>query len=232
MRNSSTLEIDILEVSMSKFDRSCNKVRATLVEVWGAQSCAVKAFDLGRECHRGIRRDGVTPEFAHSLLVGTNLFNIRDWLIYPEESVATGFIHDGPEDYPKIMTYGLILNLCGERVANSAHSLNKRHKGKLIPKHTYFGNMEKDPITSIVKPADTYNNFETIGVVFDAKNQLRHIRKAAKYLLPMIHNAKHEFKEQAQAYRLYEFLLKRDIVLLSRNLKIKSPILSEVQRMF
>ena len=59
---------------------------------------AHKALELGMKNHTGLRKDGVTPEFMHQMSQAIYVRSFVDLLMYPEETLATIFLHDVVED--------------------------------------------------------------------------------------------------------------------------------------
>jgi (p)ppGpp synthase/HD superfamily hydrolase len=64
---------------------------------------AARAMDFAEKHHTGTRKDGVTPEFAHQVAIAHYIRTLPD-LVYPEETLATIFLHDVVEDYDVPLT--------------------------------------------------------------------------------------------------------------------------------
>ncbi len=157
---------------------------------------AVKAMEYAAKYHKGLRKDGVTPEFYHQLCIAGYVRTLH--LIYSEETMATAFLHDLIEDYD--ISASELERQFGKEIAFPVSLLSKRRDGYTIENTPYYLNICNDPIASVVKGADRIHNFQTMIGVFDITKQKEYIEDCKVGLLPMLKKARRKFPEQEPAY--------------------------------
>lgn len=172
---------------------------------------ALKAMNFAEVHHNGTRKDLVTPEFDHQVRIAHFIRTLPD-LIYPEETIATVFLHDTPEDYA--VGHEEIEMRFGSMVSVATELVTKVHRG--IKKHmpTYFDEMAKDPIASIVKGGDRIHNLQSMLGVFDDKKQQQYMTEVRTFFLPMLKQARRNFPEQEAAYENLKHMLVSQLQLL------------------
>ena len=195
---------------------------------------ASRALKYMRDRHQGLRKDGITPEYAHQIQIASFLRTLVPGLQFPEDTITVGILHDTPED--KNTSFEEIRKLFGERVAHSVAFLTKEHPsyapawtdGKL-PTKVYYDQLAEDVIASIVKPVDRlFNIFTMCGVynldtnrfdikrpVFKREKQEDYITETESYVLPALKKSRRLFPEQEPAYENVKFNLEAQIALIS-----------------
>lgn len=166
---------------------------------------AVKAMEYALTYHKGVRKDGLTPEFYHQLSMSHYARVFEPLLIYKEETYGTIFLHDIPEDY--YVSYEELKALFGEMMADTSMQLNKMDGDRKISNDEYFRFMHKDPIVSVCKGIDRINNFQTMVNVFSASSQLGYITETEQFIMPMLKKAKRLFPEQEAIYENMKVML-------------------------
>lgn len=179
-------------------------------------SNAVKAMEFAADYHKGLRKDGETPEFHHQVCIASYIRTLP-LLLHPEETLATAFLHDVIEDYH--VDLSIIEAKFGVAVRKSVSLLSKQINGYTADPKAYYDNMKVSPIASIVKGADRMHNFQTMPGVFGAEKQVRYIRECTDYILPMLKDARKKFPEQEPAYENIKHVLLSQIGLLTIGLE-------------
>jgi (p)ppGpp synthase/HD superfamily hydrolase len=188
---------------------------------------AAAALEFARKFHDGIRKDGISPEFSHQMFIANYLRTILPGVTYPEETLATAFLHDVCEDAN--IGFDEIEKKFGSKVAESVKLLTKKHRGAKIPYETYFANMAEDPIASLVKAADrAHNIFSMAAARWSIEKQAAYLEEVDKWFLPMVKAARRSFTEQEQAYHNVKTLLSVQCKLIRLNLE-QAQELKELQ---
>lgn len=170
---------------------------------------ATKAYEFGRRWHKGVRKDGVTPEYMHQISQANYIMTLSRSLIYPAETLAVVFLHDVVEDYP--VTLDEIRREFGERVATAVGLMTNTHpNGDLKDLAAYYEAMAEDPIASVDKGGDGWHNGQTMHTApdkFPREKQLALVERTRTHLLPMLAKARRNFPEQELAYENIKHLL-------------------------
>jgi (p)ppGpp synthase/HD superfamily hydrolase len=166
---------------------------------------AVKAMEYALTYHKGVRKDGLTPEFYHQLSMAHYARVFEPLLIYKEETYGTIFLHDIPEDY--YVSFEELKSLFEEMMANASMQLNKMDGDRKMSNTEYFRFMHRDPIVSVCKGVDRINNFQTMVNVFSTSSQLAYITETEHFILPMLKKAKRLFPEQEAIYENMKVML-------------------------
>jgi (p)ppGpp synthase/HD superfamily hydrolase len=166
----------------------------------------VKALNLAESrIHTGMRKDGKTKEFYHQLSIVAFLITQHHNLAKPRETYIAAILHDTPEDYPEFSA------TIREMFPNDfvyAQRLSKIDSdGNLIPYATYFGEMGRCPVCSVVKLVDRIHNASTMLGVFSQEKVRKYIDEIVKYFLPMAKTARRSFPEQDAFYELAKSVL-------------------------
>lgn len=166
---------------------------------------ALKAMNFAEQYHTGTRKDGETPEFNHQIHIAHFVRTLPD-LLYPEETLATAFLHDVVEDYD--VEIATLIKQFGSMITHSSELVTKR-KGVLdkLAIEIYFMGIQNDPIASIVKGADRIHNLQTMIGVFHFEKQKAYVAEVKEYFLPMLKHARREFPEQEAAYMNIKHML-------------------------
>lgn len=180
---------------------------------------ALKAMRIGLEHHIGTRKDGVTPEFQHQIEQANKARTLIDAFLFPEETLATIFLHDvvedngGPEG--KKIPLATIHSEFGPRIANAVWLMTNQYKdGTKKQKTAYYEEMIKDPIASLCKGFDRDHNQNSMVGVFSHEKQKRYIEETEKYILPMLKRAREIHTQQEPAYQNIKWQLVQQIRLL------------------
>lgn len=165
---------------------------------------ALKAFNIARSYHSWTRKDGVTPEFQHQIEIALYLMTLKD-VPNLEEVITSALLHDIREDYGIEDSY--IRVEFGNEVADAVEKLTKKFRGYEKDKKTYFEELSKCAIASIVKGADRIHNVNSMVWVFSPEKQLSYVSEVREYFLPMLKKARKNFPEQTFAYLNVETVL-------------------------
>lgn len=180
---------------------------------------ALEALEYARKFHSGTRKDG-QHEFSHQVAIAFHVLDLPG-LLYPEETVATVFLHDTIEDYGAHHEE-IIRSRFGERVHAGVMSVTKKIpvfvgeiKVHVIERDEdeLFAAMAHEPIGSIVKPADRSHNQRTMGGVFTPSKQVSYVDFTDTRIIPMMNEARKVFPQQYQAYMLLQDKLESQVAL-------------------
>jgi len=173
---------------------------------------ALHALEFAAQFHTGTRKDGVTPEFDHQVTIALYLRTLVALLDYPEETLASVFLHDVCEDHD--VSFDEIEAKFGRRIRDAVIRLTKIHRGVLVPPETYFTKMGEDAIASVVKGADRMHNMQTMSAVFSEAKQVDYIAETLDYILPMLKRARRSFTKQEPVYENIKLVLLSQIELI------------------
>lgn len=176
---------------------------------------ALKALDFAMSYHTGLRKDNITPEFDHQIIIAQRIRSYHKYLIHPEETYTVAFLHDIVEDYP--VSLSTIENMFGTRVTHSVDCLSKKYRAESRPPKSpeeVFSSIAEDAIASPVKGFDRIHNFYTMPGVFDKEKQLEYIEECETYILPAMRKARRNFPQQEEMYESIKFGLKNNIKLI------------------
>lgn len=165
---------------------------------------AHKALEFAAKYHDGVRKDG-SPEFSHQMWQASYARTLADMLIYPEETIATTFLHDVLEDYP--VRPQEITDIFGSRIGDATLRMSKIVGGHKLPNDMYFEKLAECPIASVAKGIDRLHNHKTMVGAFDAKKQAEYIDETRTTILPMLKAARRTFSEQEPVYENIKLML-------------------------
>lgn len=181
---------------------------------------ALAALEYARQHHNGVRKDGVSPEFAHQVDMAFHVIDLPG-IIHREETIAAIFLHDTIEDYGE--HHGKIIeDRFGSLVHSAVMSVTKKIpvfvdgvKIHVIERDedVLFAEMAHHVIGSIVKPVDRSHNQKTMGGVFTQAKQISYVDFTDERIIPMMHKARHIFTRQYRAYMLLQDKLESQAVL-------------------
>lgn len=158
---------------------------------------ALKAMEFAGQYHTGTRRDG-SPEFSHQVWQAHYVRTLSSNLLYPEETLATVFLHDVVEDYG--VRLDEIHSRFGSLVTPSVDRMSKEVHGAKKSDEVYFAELALDPISSVAKGVDRIHNHQSMpGAMSDAK-QLSYMAETDDGIMPMLRAARRRFPEQDLAY--------------------------------
>lgn len=158
---------------------------------------AARAFEMAREYHTGLRKDGTTPEFDHQLSIARFVLKLTPHLLYPDHTLAVVMLHDVPEDYtvPLMQIYRTF----GTRIGQGVNLVTKKWGDVHRPEDRLFQLMARDPIASIAKGGDRIHNQSTMAPFSQAKKN-SYLGFTDDMIIPMLLEAKKNFPAQGQAY--------------------------------
>ena len=138
--------------------------------------------------------------------------SISTSLEYPEETLATVFLHDVCEDYD--IGFEEIETRFGGKVLQAVQLLTKKFRGYRKPDTEYYREITGDKIASVTKGADRIHNIQTMVDVFTYEKQKEYIQETEEYILPAIKEARRRFPKQEPAYENLRHVLVSQIELL------------------
>lgn len=172
---------------------------------------ALDALEFASKFHTGTRKDGITPEYSHQIMIAQYVRTLINSLTNPEETIAAVFLHDTPEDAD--VGHAEISSRFGQLVAEPVKLLTKKHRGTKKPTDVYYQELATNHISSIVKGADRIHNIQSMPGVFLPVKQIDYIQETNTYVLPMLKEARRLFPKQEPAYENEKFVLKSQIAL-------------------
>lgn len=178
---------------------------------------ALDALEFASKFHTGTRKDGVTPEFHHQIMISQYVRTIINHLSYPEETLAAIFLHDTPEDAD--VGHLEITSKFGKQVGRSVELLTKKHRGSKKPVDLYYQEIATDDIASIAKGGDRINNIQSMNGVFSVEKQENYVKETNEYVLPMLKDARRLFPRQEPAYENEKFILNSQIALIQATFR-------------
>lgn len=181
---------------------------------------AVEALEFASKFHVGLRKDGVTPEFAHQIAIINYLRTLPN-LREREKVLIVTCLHDLVEDYD--VSIELLRNKFGHEVVEAVLLLSKKIDDKKKATELYFSEIGANPIASIVKGGDRVHNHQTMGI-FTCKKQIEYISETETYILPMLKEARNSFPDQELAYENIKHALKGQIELLRLSIEAKTQL--------
>lgn len=166
---------------------------------------ALAAMEFARQHHTGVRKDLVTPEFQHQTEIALHA-SVLPGLLFPEETIATAFLHDTIED--TAVSRHEIAQRFGERIADATWRMTKLDEnGDKRDEDALFAAMAECPIASVGKGLDRCHNQRTMGGVFSESKMLDYIAFTENRILPMLKQSRANFPEQYAATQLIKNVL-------------------------
>ncbi len=173
---------------------------------------ALDALEYAAKLHTGTRKDGKTQEYFHQLSIGRYVKSIAPSLEYPEETLATVFLHDVCEDYD--VSFEEIESRFGLDVCQAVKLMTKKFRGYRKPDPEYYREIGQNKIASVTKGADRIHNIQTMVGVFTYEKQKEYIEETETYILPMLKVTRRIFPKQEPAYENIRHILVSQIELL------------------
>ncbi len=162
-------------------------------------------FDVARAMtdaqsrHGGLRKDGMTPAFAHQIFIANYL---RTLPAISDEDMRTAliaaFFHDTPEDTG--MSTSEIAQAHGSRAAGIVERLTKEYRGTRVDENTYFQALRGDPLAALVKGVDRLHNLHSMVGVFTREKQEEYLAETEKYHIPMLKVARRDYPSYEPAF--------------------------------
>lgn len=204
------VEPDSRSVSMTSYEKAFISLRYWMLGRQMHQALA--ALEFASKFHTGTRKDGITPEYYHQLSIVQFIRTLApqdSGLLLPEATFAAACLHDVCEDYD--VGFSEIETLFGEKISEAVRLLTKKHRGSKMPMETYYSQIGKNSIASIVKGADRINNLGSMVDVFTREKQEAYIEETEKFILPMLKEARRLFSQQEPSYMNIKFMLNSQI---------------------
>lgn len=158
---------------------------------------ALEAYNLAKEQHTGLRKDGVTPEFQHQIEICLFILTLKD-VRDLENTLIAALLHDVREDYN--IPHDHIEKQFGKVAADAVEKLTKVFNGYKKDTKQYFDEIATCPIASIVKLADRIHNISTMVGVFSIEKQEKYVFEVKEYFYPLIKKVRARFPDQAASY--------------------------------
>jgi (p)ppGpp synthase/HD superfamily hydrolase len=173
---------------------------------------AADALEFAAGFHTGLRKDGVTREYAHQLFIGRYVKSIADSLQEPEVTLAVAFLHDVSEDHG--VSHDEIERRFGVEVAEPVRRLTKQYRSNRVPDEAYYAAIADHPVASVAKGADRVHNVQSMVGVFTEAKQRAYIEETTALVLPMLKTARRAFPQQEPAYENIQIVLAAQLQLL------------------
>lgn len=144
-----------------------------------------KALELAQKYHKGLRKDGVTPEFAHQVFIAGYIRDI--WPLNLDDILAAAFLHDLLEDYD----YSLeeLQSQFDPYICSLVWLLTKKYKGVVKSPEEYYSFIAVSYAATLIKSVDRIHNLHTMVGVFSDEKQRRYVEETEKYIIPMLESS-------------------------------------------
>lgn len=190
-------------------------------------SKVLRAFEIAKTYHSGIRKDGKTPEFKHQLNIVGSILNYLEMLIDPIGTLIAALMHDVIEDYSKgskvwdkeeererlsgLPFYNTddLRREFGDAAVQSNNCLSKVINGFKKEPEQYFFEMGYNVSALIAKSEDRDDNLNSMYSVFTIGKQKDYAMEVFKYFIPALKEGEKNHPEQAQVYQMLKSRLKR-----------------------
>lgn len=173
---------------------------------------SLEALEFASTFHTGVRKDGITKEYAHQLAAGHYLKTIVTKLELPEETLAAVFLHDLSEDYN--VPIEEIETRFGSAIAEPVWLLTKVFRGERKSDEAYYRDIASSKVASVVKGADRIHNVQTMVGVFTLEKQQAYIRETKDFVLPALKEARRRFPKQEPVYENMKHVLTSQLELI------------------
>lgn len=176
-------------------------------------------MDWAENIHSGVRKDGVTPEFAHQIWIANYLrtLPLNDDMM--RLCIAIAFLHDTAEDFnynpAEFSVYW------GGEIAEGAKRLTKKWRGVTMPEDTYFFGIGETAQSALVKGVDRLHNLSTMVGVFKLEKMVAYIEETKQYHLPMLKAARKRFPQYEAAFENIKQSLLSRIELISAFIEVQ-----------
>lgn len=195
----------------------------------------LKAFELAKSYHNGMRKDGETPEFSHQLNIVGYFINCQKMLLDPVGTLVAALMHDVVEDYSKgskfwenesgclkgLTPYGLdeVERDFGKKSKTTIDRLSKVINGYKKPTDQYFGELYTDMNALLVKAVDRLDNLNSMYSVFTLAKQRQYAMEVFDNFIPALKKGEALFPEQSFAYQMLKMSLKDKARSVLKNLE-------------
>lgn len=159
---------------------------------------AANAMSWAENLHSGVRKDKVTPEFAHQVWIANFLRTLPIDNETMHTALAVAFLHDTSED--KGVSFQEMTERFGEAVSNGVDRMTKKFRGEKVDTEVYFRRLSESFVASCVKGIDRLHNLSSMVGVFTIEKQKAYIAETKAYHLPMIKIARRRFPQYESAF--------------------------------
>jgi len=207
-------ERKLITPQQAHFDKTKAALRYQLM---GRASCderwyvAVTALDLGLQYHTGFRKDGVTPEFQHQVMIALHLLTLEKNMIDAPRTIADALLHDLGEDYGDQISFEEIGERTDKIVEGDCRLLAKEYRGEKKSVREYFDPMSKNFRISIVKGGDRVHNLSTMAGVFKLAKQIDYCDETEEHFFEFLKLARRNFPRQEPIYENLKFTMRTQI---------------------
>ncbi len=159
---------------------------------------SAQAMSYAEGLHNGVRKDKVTPEFAHQVWIANFLRTLPIDNETLHTALAVAFLHDTSED--KGVSFQEISERFNPQVALNVDYMTKKFRGEKVNTELYFERLASSYIAAIVKGVDRLHNLSSMVGVFTIEKQKAYIAETKQYHLPMIKIARRRFPQYESAF--------------------------------
>lgn len=181
---------------------------------------ALRTMEFASEHHTGMRKDGITPEFAHQVWIANYIRTLEGSITDLETTIATTFLHDCAEDHS--VTFTELTNLFGEKISTATRHMTKEYNGIRLSEKHYMQNVVSCSVASIVKGADRLHNVNSMANAFTISKMREYIIETDEHILPMLKKARRQFPSQEAAYQNIRQSIIGRITLIEEIIKLRS----------
>jgi (p)ppGpp synthase/HD superfamily hydrolase len=204
---------------MSKYEKLKITLRYWLLgisQVNPEYNKCIEALEFASTIHNGKRKDGVTPEFEHQLIIAHYLRTLVNNLMFPSETICVAILHDVCEDYD--VSYDEIERRFGKVVRDGVERLTKIYKGVKKSDEEYFNGISECPIASVGKGGDRIHNLQSMVGVFTKEKQEKYILEAETHIIPALKKARRLYPKQEMVYENIKLMMLSQIQLIKSQL--------------
>lgn len=170
---------------------------------------ALRALEFARPLHSGLRKDGVTPEFAHQVFMMNFARSFDPVLLHPDATLSVLALHDVVED--KNVSILEIQAEFGDQIAHPVFLMSAPEGETAEEKAERFRAMARCPIASVGKAIDRVHNVVSMVGVFTPEKVARYIAESEELILPMMKAARRRFPQQIPVYEISKLMISTHI---------------------
>lgn len=170
---------------------------------------ALRALEFARPLHNGLRKDGVTPEFAHQVFMMNFARSFDPVLLHPDATLSVLALHDVIED--KNVSILEIQAQFGDQIAHPVFLMTAPEGETAEEKAERFRAMAECPIASVGKAIDRVHNVVSMVGVFTPDKVARYIAESEELILPMMKAARRRFPKQIPVYEISKLMISTHI---------------------
>ena len=159
---------------------------------------ALRAMTKAEQLHDGLRKDAVTPEFAHQIWIANYLRTLPLSDVQLSVVLASAFFHDTPED--KGISFMEIETHTNSEVVEIVHLMTKKFRGEHVTPALYFAQLSGHGLAALLKGVDRLHNISSMAGVFSRSKQIAYLDETEQWHLPMLHKARKQFPELEAAF--------------------------------